>query len=197
MSDIWAIILAAGESKRMKVPKMILPFKGKTIIERVIENSINSEIDKTLVVLGSDKEDILKMIRQLPVTHCYNENYKQGMLSSVKCGFRFLPHNFSAALVFLGDQPMIEPDIINKVISAFRTSGKGIIIPVFRNKHGHPLLIDSKYRDEIEILKPDETLRALTHRFSEDVFEVEVNTPDILKDIDTQEDYINELNQNN
>lgn len=197
MSDIWAIILAAGESKRMKVPKMILPFNGKTIIERVIENIINSEIDKTLVVLGSDKEDILKMISQLPVTHCYNENYTQGMLSSVKCGFSFLPRTFSAALVFLGDQPMIEPDVINKVIAAFRTSGKGIIIPVFGNKHGHPLLISSKYRDEIEILKPDETLRALIHRFSEDVFEVEVNTPDILKDIDTQEDYLNELKQNN
>ncbi|MCX6329870.1 MAG: nucleotidyltransferase family protein [Bacteroidia bacterium] len=195
MSDIWAIILAAGESKRMKVPKMILPFKGKTIIEKVIENVTDSEVDKTLVVLGSDKDDILKIISHLPVMHCYNENYKQGMLSSVKCGFRFLPQKFRAALVFLGDQPMIEPDVINMVISAYRTSAKGIIIPVFRNKHGHPLLLDSKYRDEVEMLKPDETLRALTHKFSDDVFEVEANTHDILKDIDTKNDYLKELKQ--
>jgi molybdenum cofactor cytidylyltransferase len=195
MSDIWAIILAAGESKRMKIPKMILPFKGKTIIEKVIENVADSEVDKTLVVLGSDKDDILRKISHLPVMHCYNENYKQGMLSSVKCGFRSLPQKFRAALVFLGDQPTIESDVINMVISAYKTSAKGIIIPVFRNKHGHPLLIDSKYRDEVEMLKPDETLRALTHKFSDDVFDVEANTLDILKDIDTQDDYLKELKQ--
>ncbi|MCJ7449745.1 MAG: nucleotidyltransferase family protein [Bacteroidales bacterium] len=195
MSDIWAIILAAGESKRMKVPKMLLPFHGKTIIETVIENVRDSKTDKTVVVLGSDKEKILKVTGQLPVIHCYNEYYRQGMLSSVICGFRSLPEKFGAALVILGDQPGIGPVVIDEVIDAYRKSGKGIIMPVYKNKHGHPLLVDRKYREEIEKLDPDEGLRSLFRKFPDDVFEVETKNPATLKDIDTQEDYINELKQ--
>ena len=197
MGDIWAIILAAGESKRMKTPKMLLPFHGKTIIEKVIENVRDSKTDRTVVVLGSDKDKILKVTGQLPVMHCYNENYKQGMLSSVICGFRSLPANFEAALVILGDQPGIGPEIIDGIIDAYRISGKGILMPVYKSMHGHPLLIDRKYRDEIEKLDPDKGLRSLYRKFTDDVFEVRSEYPAILKDIDTEEDYMDELNQIN
>jgi molybdenum cofactor cytidylyltransferase len=195
MGDVWAIILAAGESTRMKVPKMLLPFRGKTIIEKVLENVVSSRIDKTVVVLGSDKDEILKLVSRWPVTHCYNEAYKEGMLSSVKCGFRFLQEEFDAALVFLGDQPMVGPEIINMVISAFRTSGKGIIVPVFKNKRGHPLLISSKYWEEIESLDTHIGLRELVRKFSADVLEIDTGTHNILRDIDTKEDYFYELKQ--
>lgn len=193
MSEIWAIILAAGESKRMGSPKMLLQYKGKTIIENVIDNVTASEADKTLLVLGSYGDEILKVIGVLPVKHCYNENYKLGMLSSVKCGFNFLPGVTGAALIFLGDQPMIGTDIINIVIEAYRREGKGIVMPVFKNKRGHPVLIDLKYRKEVENLDPEEGLRGLARKFGDDVLEVKVNTQDILKDIDTREDYNNEL----
>jgi molybdenum cofactor cytidylyltransferase len=194
-SKLWAIILAAGESKRMKTPKMLLPFRGRTIIEKVIENVTDSDVDKTLVVLGAEHEAVLKVITGLPVTHCYNDNYKEGMLTSVKCGFRSLPDDFEAVLVFQGDQPMIRPRAVNKLINAWRKSGKGIAIPVFENKRGHPLLIDRKYTEEIEKLNDGEGLRSLAIKFHSDVLEVNVKTPEILKDIDTQEDYLNEINQ--
>jgi molybdenum cofactor cytidylyltransferase len=193
MSEIWAIILAAGESKRMGSPKMLLQYKGKTIIENVIDNVTASEADKTLLVLGSYGDEILKVIEVLPVKHCYNENYKLGMLSSVKCGFNFLTGVTGAALIFLGDQPMIRTDIINIVIEAYRREGKGIVMPVFKNKRGHPVLIDLKYRGEVQNLDPEEGLRGLARKFADDVLEVKVNTQDILKDIDTREDYNNEL----
>jgi molybdenum cofactor cytidylyltransferase len=195
MSDLWAIILAAGESKRMNAPKMLLPFNGKTIIEKVIENVTTSDVHKTVVVLGAEREAILKVITGLPVIHCYNDNYKESMFSSVICGFRSLPVDFEAVLVFQGDQPMIPPQAINSVINAYRKSGKGIVIPVFDKKRGHPLLIDRKYRDEIEKLIADEGLRSLAGKFHGDVLEVDVNAPEILRDIDTQEDYLNEINQ--
>lgn len=193
MPEIWAIILAAGESRRMGSPKMLLQYKGKTIIENVIDNVIASGADKVLLVLGSSGDELLKIIGELPVKHCYNENYKLGMLSSVKCGLNFIPADTGAALIFLGDQPMIGTDIINIVIEAYRREGKGIVMPVFNNKRGHPLLIDFKYRKEIQNLDPEEGLRALARKFAHDVLEVKVNTPDILKDIDTREDYIKEL----
>jgi molybdenum cofactor cytidylyltransferase len=193
MGEIWAIILAAGESRRMKVPKMLLPFNGKTMIEKVIENVTMSEVFSTLVVLGSYRDEILGIISYLPVNHCYNESYKNGMLSSVQCGFKNLPVNYDAVLVFPGDQPFIEPEVINRIIYAYRETGKGIIIPVYRKKRGHPLLIDYKYKDVVKKLPYDEGLHSLANMYQEDVFEVKTRSKGILKDFDTKEDYLNEI----
>jgi molybdenum cofactor cytidylyltransferase len=195
MSEIWAIILAAGESKRMKVPKMLLSFNGKTMIEKVIDNISGSEVFHILVVLGSYREEILGIIGNLPINYCYNENYKKGMLSSVKCGFKHLPPNYDAVLVFPGDQPFIEPDVINQVINGYRVTGKGIVVPVFRKKRGHPLLIGYKYKDAVEKLSDEEGLRSLTNMYQEDVLEVKTKSAGILKDFDTKEDYLRELNK--
>ena len=195
MNGLWAIILAAGESKRMGFPKMLLIFNGRTMLENVIANVSGSDIDNTLIVLGAENEALTKMINKLSVKHCYNDNYKDGMLSSVKCGFRNLPSELEAVLVFQGDQPLITPKVINKVIEEYRSSGKGIIIPVYKKKRGHPILIDRKYRNEIEMLDAREGLRSLAYQFSDDVLEVETDDPGILRDFDTFEEYKKEINQ--
>jgi len=195
LNRIWAIILAAGESKRMKVPKMLLPFDGKTMIEKVIGNVMGSEVVNTLVVLGSHKDEILAAIKDLPVKHCYNDHYTDGMLSSVKCGFKNLPESFDAVLVLPGDQPLIEPGVINKIITAYRETKKGIVIPVYRKKRGHPILISSKYRDDVNSIHEKEGLRVIASKFPGDVFEVNTRSQGILKDFNTKEDYLNEINQ--
>jgi len=195
MKNIWAIILAAGESTRMRFPKMLLPFRGTTIIEQVIENVINSQVDDTVVVLGADGDEIKKVIDNWPVRHCFNEFYKEGMLSSVKCGFRMLPRDFEAVLVFPGDQPLIKPEITDRLISAFRAKGKGILVPLYGNKRGHPLLISSRYREQVMSLDQEAGLRSLALKYPGDVLEVGTDSPDILKDIDNHEDYLNELNK--
>jgi molybdenum cofactor cytidylyltransferase len=195
MTEIWAIVLAAGESKRMGSPKMLLPFKGLTMIESVISNVLDSKIKNVMVVLGADRDPILKLIRTKAVKCCYNENYKEGMLSSVVCGFRNILIGHSAVLVFQGDQPLITPKVINSVIEVYKSSGKGIVIPVYKNKRGHPILIDNKYRDEIQKLNPDEGLRSLALKFPDDVSEVNTDEAGILRDFDTYDEYKNEINQ--
>lgn len=195
MGEIIALILAGGESRRMNSPKMLLPFDGKTIIEKVIENVTASIVNRTVVVLGGFRDKIIEVIVKYPVSFCYNENYKQGMLSSVKCGFGSLAAGYEAAMVFLGDQPMIPPEVTNDVIAAYKKTGKGILMPVCNNKRGHPLLISSRYKDEIEKLDTKEGLRLLALKFPEDVQEVETNSTAIFRDIDTPEDYAYEINQ--
>jgi molybdenum cofactor cytidylyltransferase len=195
MNEIWAIILAAGESKRMGFPKMLLTFNGKTMIEEVIANVTESKVDKTMVVLGANRDKLEEHIGNLAIKICYNENYNEGMLSSVKCGFRNLPADFNAALVFQGDQPLISPNAIDAVIDAYISSRMGIVIPVFNERRGHPLLIVSKYKDEIEKLSFSEGLHSLSRKFSDDVFEVKTNVSGILRDFDTYEEYKNEINQ--
>lgn len=195
MNRIWAIILAAGESKRMGSPKMLLDFGGKTMIERVIENVTSSEINNVMVVLGAEKDKLIKIISKYQVRSCCNENYSEGMLSSVKCGIRSLPDNYEAVLIFQGDQPFVAPLVISFVLAAYKSTGKGIVIPMAGGKRGHPLLIDRKYKNEIDKIDSNQGLRSLAYRFSDDVMEVETFNPGILKDFDTYADY-NEINKN-
>jgi molybdenum cofactor cytidylyltransferase len=195
MTDFLAIILAGGESKRMGFPKMLLAFRGKTMVENVIGNVADSRVDEIVVVLGASSEKIIEKTEHLNVKHCFNENFKEGMLSSVKCGFRNLPAEYKAVLVFQGDQPLITPKVINSVIEAYLSSGKGLVIPVYNKRRGHPLLIEKRYGAEIEKLTAEEGLHALAAKFYGDVLEVEVDEPGILRDIDTYEEYENEINQ--
>jgi molybdenum cofactor cytidylyltransferase len=179
----------------MGFPKMLLEFNGMTMIENVIEHVAGSDTDGILVVLGAGSEDLIKLVGKYDVRYCYNENYRDGMLSSVQCGFRNLPSDIEAVLVFQGDQPFIVPSVINSVINEFRSSGRGLVIPAFRGKRGHPLLLDSKYRAQIAMLDPAEGLRSIIYINSADVLEVETNEPGILRDFDTYDDYKNEINQ--
>jgi molybdenum cofactor cytidylyltransferase len=194
MNKIWAIILAAGESKRMGSPKMLLDFGGKTMLERVIDNVIASEITNIVVVLGAEKDKLKMIADSYPVNICFNENYAEGMLSSVLCGIRSLPDNYEAVLIFQGDQPFVAPLVISFVLAAYKSTGKGIVIPTAGGKRGHPLLIDRKYKPEIDKIDSNQGLRSLACRYSDDVMEVETFNPGILKDFDTTADY-NEINK--
>jgi len=86
--------------------------------------------------------------------------------------------------------------VINKVIDNYRKSGKGIVIPVYRKKRGHPLLVDCKYRKVVINSETNDGLRWLAYEFPGDVFEVKTSSPEILRDFNTKEDYLNALNQN-
>jgi molybdenum cofactor cytidylyltransferase len=190
---IWAMILAAGESKRMGKPKLLLPYGEKTIIETIVETVVSSNVENTLVILGSDREKIEEKIKNSLVKIVYNRDFRSGMLSSVQCGFKALPEETHAVLVVLGDQPKISADVINKLIDAYKSTGKGIVLPVYKKERGHPVLIDVKYGEEVESLSPEVGLRGTVYNHLEDILEVEVETPSIFQDIDDESDYKREL----
>ncbi len=190
---IWAIILAGGESKRMGEPKMLLPFGVKTIIEAVAESVVSSEVEGSLIVLGAEKQRIEEKIKDYGIKSVFNPDFQSGMLSSVQCGFKAVPEGTRAVLVVLGDQPRISSSIINQLIEAFNKTGKGIVLPVFEGERGHPVIIDMKYREEVENLSPEIGLRGTVYSHPEDILEVEVDAPSILGDIDDETDYKREL----
>ena len=190
---IWAMILAAGESKRMGKPKLLLPFGEKTMIETIIDRVIQSKAERILVVLGSNREKIEKKIGNLPLEIAVNPDFKEGMLSSVQRGLEVLPEEAQAVLVFLGDQPSIPSEVIDSVIDAFRKTGKGIVLPVYKGERGHPVLIDMKYRHDVKNLNPEVGLRELVYGRPGDILEVEVDDAGILRDINDIEDYTREI----
>jgi molybdenum cofactor cytidylyltransferase len=186
---IWAVVLAAGRSERMGSAKLLLPMGRSTLIETVIGGVLRSRPDGVLVVLGADREKIEPVIGRYPVRTVFNPDFGRGMLSSVKRGFEAVPPDARAVLVFLGDQPAPPASVTCRIIDAYRKTGKGIVLPAYRGRRGHPVLVDLKYRDEVGALDPRIGLRQLSRAHPDDVFEVKVRTPAVLRDIDTQEDY--------
>ena len=191
--DIEIIILAAGKSERMGQQKLLMPFADKTIIEHIVEKALRSNAGEIRVIVGSHQDEITNKILHQPVKITYNDRYEEGMLSSVQCGFNALSSTSKAGMILLGDQPMVKISVINKLIDSFFKTRKGIVIPVYNGRRGHPVLIDSVYVTEIKNLNPDIGLRQLIEERSSDVYEVEVDTETILKDIDTIVDYNREL----
>jgi molybdenum cofactor cytidylyltransferase len=186
---IWAVILAAGESRRMGRPKLLLPYGKETIIQSVVRAAVGSRVDGTLVVLGSRQKEIEEKIRGFSVKKVVNREFQKGMFSSVLCGLGSLPRSARAAVLVLADQPGIPPRVIDSLIESFQRGKKGLVIPVFRKKRGHPLLLDLKYRGEVEALPPEVGLRGLLRKHQEDILEVRVSSPEVLRDIDSPEDY--------
>jgi molybdenum cofactor cytidylyltransferase len=186
---IWAIVLAAGESRRMGQPKLLLPFGRTTIIESVVHKLMESSLDGILVVLGHRWQGILDKLKNYAVETTVNPEYKNGMLSSVQWGFRKLPRDAQAALVVLGDQPGISARTVDLVIRAFRLGNKGIVLPTYKDSGGHPLLVDMKYRRIIQSLDPAVGLRSLLSRHPEDILRVALKARSALQDIDNPEDY--------
>lgn len=186
---IWAVVLAAGKSERMGSAKLLLPMGRSTLIETVVGGVLRSRPDGVLVVLGANREKFEPVLGKYPVRTVFNPDFEQGMLSSVKRGFEAVPRDARAVLVFLGDQPPPPASITRRIIDAYSKTGKGIVLPAYRGRRGHPVLIDLKYRGEVAALDPRIGLRQLPRVHPDDVFEIKVRTAAVLRDIDTPEDY--------
>jgi CTP:molybdopterin cytidylyltransferase MocA len=194
MNEVWAIVLAAGLSTRMGTQKLLLPFDDKTIVEKTLENILNSGIENIVVVLGANHSEIRDVLNLLPVQTVINDQFKDGMHTSIIAGVKALPDDAKAVMIFLGDQPFIPPITIQNVIDAWNTSGKSIIIPLCDGKRGHPPLYDTSLRDEILNLDREVGLRSVALKFPDKICEVETFCPTIVRDIDTPEEYLRELN---
>jgi len=186
---IWAVVLAAGESRRMGTQKLLLPFGETTVVEAVVAAALGSRADRVMAVLGADAGEVRRKLETSGISTTVNADYARGMLSSVQAGFKALGEDAEAAVVMLGDQPFLPTKVVDAVVGAYRASGKGIVIPVFRGRRGHPVLVDMKYRDEVLGLDPADGLRRLMRAHPGDVHEVEAGDADILRDMDTPEDY--------
>lgn len=185
------IILAAGLSSRMGSPKQLLPFREKTIIETVIANMINSKFDEVIVVLGHAADLIRPKIPIRPkINIIENENYRSGMLSSIKTGISAIKSESSAIGVMLVDLPLVTSEIMSAVITAHFENDHGITVPSYKFRRGHPVIFANRYIPKILELPIDGGgLRTILRQNPNDIFYHIVNSDVILTDLDTKEDY--------
>jgi molybdenum cofactor cytidylyltransferase len=188
---ISAILLAAGESKRMGRPKQLLEWRGKTLLQHSVESLINSAADEIILVLGHEADRIRQTLPALPIKIVINTDYARGMASSLGQGLLAMEPGSEAFLILLADQPGIGPEIINTLIRAFRQADPkpGIVRPVCRGLRGHPVLIGARYLQEALQLRGDVGARQLLMNHPEDVLEIDVKEDAVLNDIDTPEEY--------
>ncbi len=210
--SISGILLAAGLSTRMGQPKQLLQLGEKTIVETVVENMLNSKFNEVVVVLGHYANQIQDLLNEYQVTTIYNPNYRDGMLTSVQAGVTSLNFanvsnhdgnfhyeskhaNRSAFSIMLVDQPFISSGLIDTVIDVYARTDKGIVLPSYKYKRGHPVIFHHKYTDDILALHADSKgVRSLYKLHSDDIHYVNVNTNAVLRDIDYKVDYENALN---
>jgi molybdenum cofactor cytidylyltransferase len=191
---ISAVVLAAGESRRMGRPKQLLPFGDRSILERVVDSLLAAGVGEVIVVLGHLAEHVRAVLGHRPVQTVVNASYREGMLSSVKCGLRAVRPDQDAVLVALGDQPHIDSAIARELVERYRVGTAGIVIPRYGGKKGHPIIMNlPRYREAILNLPEQVGLNVLIQEHGDDVHLVDVATDDIIRDIDDPADYAREL----
>jgi molybdenum cofactor cytidylyltransferase len=190
-SHIAIVILAAGASKRMGSPKQLLKWGDGTLIGNTIETASKLASNEPIVVLGAHYELIKNVIQTSPVTILNNENWENGLGSSIAFAVEYLQNsksNVDGVLITLCDQPLITADFLNLFISKFQSGKNQILATSYGNgKQGVPVLFDKVYFNDLKKLNGDEGAKEILKKYSS---HVEALTPPMdNKDLDTSEEY--------
>jgi len=186
---ISAILLGAGESKRMGVDKLSLPWGRKTILERCFETLLQSEVQELVVVLGVRNKGVKNLFQGRKVKVVINPHSERGMSTSIRKGLRAIHPSSVGILIALGDQPFLKKRTINALISAFDQGKRGIVVPSFRGRRGHPVIFHKRYKKELLNLKGDVGGRSIIERHPEDARVVHLKSEGVVMDVDTWQDY--------
>ncbi len=186
---INAIILAAGQSKRMGKPKPLLRFNAQTFLEQIISVLKHSDVDRITVVLGAEADTIRKSVDLTGTNIVINQDYQRGQLSSLTAGIKESPEDTEAILICLVDNPFITEEVVNQIVRKFKETNNPIIVPVFDKERGHPTLFSRSLFNELLSAPEEKGARHVLYSNEEKILELEVSEHGILIGIDTQEDY--------
>ncbi|PKB67593.1 MAG: hypothetical protein BZY81_04345 [SAR202 cluster bacterium Io17-Chloro-G4] len=191
-----AILLAAGESRRMGRSKALLDWQGTTLLDHQISALQKAGVDHVVVVLGYEPETLQPIITdRLGVAWTVNPDYAQGKTTSIKSGLKALgsgepkADGLSAILILNVDQPR-SPETVREVLHRHRESGKLITIPTFNGKGGHPIALDPALLPELSaIVEENFGVKAVVQAHADSTNRTEMSTAEVLLDLNTPEDY--------
>ena len=188
--EISAVVLAAGRSRRMGEPKMILPWGETTVIGQVVKILNQAGVEEILVVTGETHPRVALALQDQPARLVRNpSSSEEDMLDSLQLGLSSLDDTVQAALVVLGDQPQIEESVVKMVLAGYRFSHPPLVVPSYQMRRGHPWLIDRQLWPQVLGMRPPGTLREFLQAHGDLIRYIVVETPSILQDLDTPEDY--------
>lgn len=187
---ICGIILAAGEGKRMGKVKLTLPLGDKQLIEWVLQAVKLAPLDKYFLVVRPEDKEIIKIGESWGAEIVLNPEYRSGMSSSIrKALYQISSEVVEGIFILLGDQPLINPSIIFKMLKAFTPGKREIVVPFYKDKQGNPVLFDNYWKKELMKLSGDVGGRVLIKAHPERIKRVKIPDESIFLDIDREEDY--------
>ena len=184
---VAAIVLAAGQSRRMGATnKMLVPVDGKPMVVHTVESALASHAAPVVSVVGHDRDPVAAALSHLPVTLVDNPDHAQGLSTSLRAGLNAVPEDADAALVCLGDMPLVTSRHLDRLIAAYApVEGRAIVVPTDRGKRGNPVLWDRRFFDEMRRVAGDVGARHLIGAHDDLVVEVPFDDGATALDVDT------------
>lgn len=187
---IAVVVLAAGRSRRMAPHNKLLIADrgGKTMVARVIDNVLSSHGRPILVVTGHMAGEVESTLAGKPVRFVHAPDYGDGLAASLRAGITAVPAECAAAIVCLGDMPLVTGRMIDRLIAAYDPeAGRRIVLPTFNGKQGNPMLWDRRFFAEILAISGDSGARFLVGKHLDQVAQIEMGDDAVLRDFDTPE----------
>ena len=184
---IAAIILAAGQSRRMGVEnKLLADIDGKPMVARVADAVSQSRAAPVIAVTGHEEDRVRTALSDTGVAFAQNLNFADGLSTSLVAGLDALPDDTDGVIICLGDMPRVDALVIDKLIAAFDPlEGRAICVPTFNGKQGNPILLARRFFNEMREITGDRGARHLIDGYQELTCEVEIAQDSVLVDVDT------------
>lgn len=180
-----AVILAAGESRRMGFPKALLPHRGATFLEHLLAVTEHPRIAARVVVVGAAREEIARRVPLDPGVLVENQQWRKGQLSSIRAALEALrPMETEGILVALVDHPLVTPAVVDALLAAFDRSPQSIVLPTWQGRRGHPVIFPSRLYSELDRTPDDVGARAVVWAHAQEVVEVPTGEEGVVLDID-------------
>lgn len=191
MSKLAVLLLAAGSSSRMGVPKQLLKWNNTTLLNHAINTVKQIDQNEIVLVLGAHFDEITSKIDASNITVIFNEDWKKGLGNSIACGIKYIKESLpdiDSVLIQLADQPLIDSNFLNKMIEYYQLDTDKIICTSYQNKRlGVPAIFNKTNFEELSKLNHDKGAKDLLNNNSEDI--LFLDGTNLISDIDTLEDY--------
>jgi len=189
INKISAILLAAGQSKRMNGEnKLSKKIQGIPLIKHSEKNILTSSVDELIIVLGYQKEIIEKLIdKNEKIKFVFNKDFESGMASSIKTGLDNLSKKTEAFFICLGDMPTVNKNIYNLLIKSKKS--EKIIVPTYKGKQGNPVLFSTSMKDKIKTVEGDVGAKKIIDINKDKILFCETSDISVTKDFNTKDSF--------
>ena len=183
-----AVILAAGESRRMGTPKALLPYRGKTFIEHLLEITRHRRITARRIVLGAHLEQIRAKLPGEAASIVVNSDWREGQLSSIQAAIRTIADDETAGIILCPvDHPLFSPKLIAQLIDAFDSTGQLVVLPVYHGRRGHPVIFAASLYPQLLAASPAIGAREVVWAHAAELHEVPTEEEGVVLNINDPE----------
>jgi molybdenum cofactor cytidylyltransferase len=183
-----AAILSAGESRRMGTPKALLPYRGSTFLQHLIEVTRHPRIGLTRIVLGAGADVIRDTLRLDEASVVINDDWEKGQLSSIQTAVRSLSAAGTEGMILCPvDHPLVSANLVARLIEEFDSSGKLVVLPTYQGRRGHPLIFRASLYDELLQASAEVGARQVVWAHQEEVLEVATEEEGIILNLNDPE----------